>query len=123
MAREMPLRQLSNGFFNPIGVLFAVTAFSCSVGKFPLRAPRKGDPRATLSGKEIMTSQSFTFIDPAGNQAQYTVYDADRHNEYHWSTDHGDRGFDSSYAQAQDRARTALKSSMAVRRKSGQRHQ
>ena len=49
-----------------------------------------------------MTSQSFTFIDPAGNQAQYTVYDADRHNEYHWSTDRGDRGFDGSYAQAQD---------------------
>jgi len=43
-----------------------------------------------------MTSQSFTFIDPAGNQAQYTVYDADRHNEYHWSTDHGDRGVDGS---------------------------
>src|SRR5262249_33725579 len=39
---------------------------------------------------------SFTFIDPAGNQAQYTVYDADRHNEYHWSTDHGDRGVDGS---------------------------
>jgi len=66
-----------------------------------------------LYGKEIMTSQSFTFIDPAGNQAQYTVYDADRHNEYHWSTDHGDRGFDGSYAQAQNRARTALKASMA----------
>jgi hypothetical protein len=31
------------------------------------------------------------FIDPAGNQAQYTVYDAGRHNEYHWSTDDGDR--------------------------------
>jgi len=70
-----------------------------------------------------MMSQSFTFIDPAGNQAQYTVYDADRHNEYHWSTDHGDRGFDSSYAQAQNRARTALKSSMAERRQSAQRHQ
>jgi len=64
-----------------------------------------------------MTSQSFTFIDVAGNQAQYTIYDADRHNEYHWSTDHGDRGTDSSYAEAQSRARTALKSSMAVRRR------
>jgi len=76
-----------------------------------------------LYGKEIMTSQSFTFIDPAGNQAQYTVYDADRHNEYHWSTDHGDRGFDGSYAQAQNRARTALKASMAARRRSDQKQQ
>ena len=65
-----------------------------------------------------MISQSFTFIDPAGNQAQYFVYDADRHNEYHWSTDHGDRGFDGSFAKAQDRARTSLKSSMAMRRRS-----
>lgn len=62
-----------------------------------------------------MTSQSFTFIDPAGNQAQYTVYEADRHN--HWSTDHGDSGFDGSFAQAQDRARIALKTSMAARRR------
>jgi hypothetical protein len=64
-----------------------------------------------------MTSQSFTFIDPAGNQARYTVYGADRQNEYHWSTDHGDSGSDSSFAQAQDRAKTALKSSMAARRR------
>jgi hypothetical protein len=61
-------------------------------------------------------SQSFTFIDPAGNQAQYTVYDADYRNEYHWSTDHGDRGFDRSYQQAQGQARTALKASMTARR-------
>jgi len=65
-----------------------------------------------------MMTQSFTFIDPAGNQAQYTVYDADRHNEYYWSTDHGDSGYDRSYAQAQTRARTALKTSMAARRRS-----
>jgi hypothetical protein len=70
----------------------------------------------------IMTSQSFTFIDSGGNQAQYVVYDADRHNEYHWTTDHGDRGFDGSYAKAQDRARTALKSSMAMRRRSDQQY-
>jgi hypothetical protein len=70
-----------------------------------------------------MMSQLFTFIDPAGNQAQYTVYDADRQNEYHWSTDYGDSGFDASYAQAQDRARTALKASMAARRRSNQMHQ
>jgi hypothetical protein len=76
-----------------------------------------------LCGEEIMMSQSFTFIDPAGNQAQYTVYDVDRHNEYHWSTDHGDSGSDASYAQAQSRARTALKDSMAAKRRSDQRHQ
>jgi hypothetical protein len=65
-----------------------------------------------------MTYQSYTWIDPAGNQAQYTVYEADRHNEFHWSTDQGDSGYDSSFAQAQDRARRALKSSMAARRQS-----
>jgi hypothetical protein len=69
-----------------------------------------------------MVSQSFTFIDFAGNQAQYTVYEADRRNEFHWSTDYGDSGFDLSYAQAQNRARTALKASMALRRKSDRRH-
>ena len=63
-------------------------------------------------------SQSFTFIDPAGNQAQYTVYDAGHHNEFNWTTDHGDRGFDSSFELAQNRARTALKASMAARRRS-----
>jgi len=69
-----------------------------------------------------MTSQSVTFIDPAGNQAQYTVYDADRHSQYLWSTDHGDRGVDASYAQAQSRARIALKASMAARRRLDQPH-
>jgi hypothetical protein len=68
-----------------------------------------------------MATQSFTFIDAAGNQAQYTIYDADRHNEYYWSTDHGDSGSDRSYAQAQTQARTALKYSMAARRRSDQR--
>ena len=67
-----------------------------------------------------MTDHSYTYIDPGGNKAQYVVYDADHRREFHWSTDHGDRGFDASYAQAQDRARTALKSSMAARRRSGQ---
>jgi len=66
-----------------------------------------------------MTSQSVTFIDPAGNQAQYTVYDADRHSQYLWSTDHGDHGTAPSYAQAQERARTALKTSMAARNRLG----
>ena len=69
-----------------------------------------------------MFGQSFTFIDPGGNQAQYTVYEVDRRNEYHWSTDHGDSGFDDSYAQAQNRARTALKASMAARRKLGRQY-
>jgi len=63
-----------------------------------------------------MTNQSFTFIDPGGNQAQYTVYGADHHNAYRWVTDHGDSGVDVSYAQAQSQARTALKASMAIRR-------
>ena len=70
-----------------------------------------------------MTSQSFTYIDAAGNQAQYTVYEADLRNEYHWSTDHGDRGFDGSYEQAQTRARAALKASMAARRRPNPRYQ
>jgi hypothetical protein len=61
-------------------------------------------------------SQSFTYIDPAGNQAQYTVYDEDHHHQYYWSTDHGDHGSAATYALAQDRARTLLKASMAARR-------
>lgn len=65
-------------------------------------------------------SQSFTYIDPVGNQAQYTVYDVNQHNEYHWSTEHGDQGTAPSYAQARDRARTVLKASMAARRRSHQ---
>jgi hypothetical protein len=68
-----------------------------------------------------VTSQSFTYIDPAGNQAQYTVYEADRRNEYHWSTDFGGNGFDGSYAEAQNQARTSLKTSMAEKRRSDQR--
>jgi hypothetical protein len=67
-------------------------------------------------------SQAFTFIDPAGNQAQYTVYEADRNNEYYWSTDHGDHGSAPSYRQAQERARTVLKESMAIRRRSDRWH-
>jgi hypothetical protein len=65
-------------------------------------------------------SQSFTFIDAAGNQAQYTVYEKDHRNEFYWSTDYGDHGLAPSYGQAQDRARTVLKASMAARRRSGQ---
>jgi hypothetical protein len=69
-----------------------------------------------------MPSQSFTYVDPAGNQAQYTVHDADRRNEFHWSTDHGDFGFARSYAEAQDSARAALKASMANRRRTENRY-
>jgi hypothetical protein len=61
-------------------------------------------------------SQSFTYIDVAGNQAQYTVYEKDLRNEFYWSTEHGDHGIAPTYAEAQDRARTVLKSSMAVKR-------
>ena len=42
----MPSRRLFYGFFNPIGALFAVTAFSCFVGKFPSGARRKADRAA-----------------------------------------------------------------------------
>ncbi len=40
-APEMPSRRLSYGFFNPTGAPFAVTASSCSVGKFPSGVRRK----------------------------------------------------------------------------------
>src|ERR1700687_5467251 len=63
-------------------------------------------------------SQSFTFIDVAGNQAQYTVFDRDRDDNFHWSTDHGDQGFATSFEQARYRARTVLKDSMAAKRRS-----
>lgn len=63
-------------------------------------------------------SQSFTFIDPAGRQAQYTVYEKDHRDQFYWSTDHGDQGMESSYAQAQERARTMLKASMSAQRRS-----
>ena len=64
--------------------------------------------------------QTVTFMDPAGNVAQYAVYDANSRGEYHWSTDQGDRGFEMSSAQAQVGARTALKASMAARAKTDQ---
>jgi len=64
-------------------------------------------------------SQAFTYIDPAGNQAQYTVHEPDHRNEFYWSTDHGDHGLAPSFAQAQDSARTFLKASMSLRRRSG----
>ena len=62
--------------------------------------------------------QDFTYIDPAGNQAQYTLYAVDSRDEYHWATEHGDRGIEKSYSEAQERARTALKASMTIRRRS-----
>jgi len=63
-------------------------------------------------------SQSFTFIDVAGNRAQYTVFDQDTRNQFHWSTDHGDSGFAMSFEHAQYQARTLLKNSMAAHRRS-----
>jgi hypothetical protein len=63
-------------------------------------------------------SQSFTFIDVAGNRAQYNVSEKDYHNEFRWSTDHGDHGFAPSFGEAQYRARTVLKDSMAANRRS-----
>jgi hypothetical protein len=62
-------------------------------------------------------SQSFTFIDVAGNQAQYTVYERDRHDEFRWSTDHGDQGAAPTFEQAQYRARTVLKGTMETARR------
>jgi hypothetical protein len=64
-------------------------------------------------------SQSFTFIDVAGNRAEYTVSDSER-NEFRWSTDHGDHGTAPSFEEAQCRARTVLKDSMAANRRSDQ---
>ena len=63
-------------------------------------------------------SQSFTFIDVAGNQAQYNISEKDYHSEFRWSTDHGDHGTALSFEDAQSRARTVLKSSMAANRRS-----
>jgi hypothetical protein len=63
-------------------------------------------------------SQSFTFIDVAGNQAQYTIFDKDRDEKFHWSTDQGDHGFAGSFEEAQYRARTVLKDSMTANRRS-----
>jgi hypothetical protein len=63
-------------------------------------------------------SQSFTFIDVAGNQAEYTVSEKDHHSEFRWSTDHGDHGAAPSFEEAQCRARTVLKDSMAANRRS-----
>ncbi|MBZ5581054.1 MAG: hypothetical protein LAQ30_02410 [Acidobacteriia bacterium] len=65
-------------------------------------------------------SQSFTFIDVAGNQAQYTVYERDRHDEFRWSTDHGGQGVAPTFAQAQYQARTVLKESMEADRRAAE---
>ena len=65
-------------------------------------------------------SQSFTYIDVAGNRAEYSVSDEDQQSEFRWSTDHGDHGVSRSFAEAQCRARTMLKDSMAANRRSDQ---
>ncbi len=63
-------------------------------------------------------SQSFTFIDVAGNRAEYSVFDKNHRAEFPWSTDHGDHGTAPSFEEAQWRARTVLKDSMAANRRS-----
>jgi hypothetical protein len=63
-------------------------------------------------------SQSFTFIDVAGNHAQYFVSKRDPNDDFRWSTDHGDHGVASSFVEAQSQARTVLKDSMAANRRS-----
>lgn len=64
--------------------------------------------------------QTVTFMDAAGNVAQYTVYDANGRGQYHWTTDQGDNGAERSKAQAQSTARNSLKASMALRLKTDQ---
>ena len=63
-------------------------------------------------------THSFTYIDIGGNQAQYCVSDDGHGRDFHWSTDHGDRGVAATFEQAQSRARSVLKDSMAVNRRS-----
>ena len=63
-------------------------------------------------------SQSFTLIDVAGNQAQYTISERNRDNQFGWSTDHGDHGLAPSFEEAQYQARAVLKDSMTARRRS-----
>jgi hypothetical protein len=62
-------------------------------------------------------THSFTYIDIGGNQAQYAVSDEDQRRDFHWSTDHGDRGVATTFELAQAQARTFLKGSMAVHRR------
>jgi hypothetical protein len=63
-------------------------------------------------------THSFTYIDIGGNQARYSVSEEDHRREFHWSTDHGDRGVAPTFALAQSAARTAIKASMAAHRRS-----
>jgi hypothetical protein len=63
-------------------------------------------------------THSYTYIDIGGNQAQYAVSDEDHRQDFHWSTDHGDRGVARTFAQAQLEARNVLKDTMALRRRS-----
>jgi len=63
-------------------------------------------------------SQSFTLIDVAGNQAQYTVSDRNRDGHFQWSTDHGGNGVAATFELAQYQARSVLKDSMTANRRS-----
>jgi hypothetical protein len=64
--------------------------------------------------------QTVTFMDAAGNVAQYTVFDANGQGRYQWATDQGGNGTEISAAQAQTTARNSLKASMALRFKTEQ---
>ena len=54
-------------------------------------------------------THSFTYIDIGGNQARYSVSEEDHRREFHWSTDHGDRGVAPTFALAESAARTTIK--------------
>jgi hypothetical protein len=56
-------------------------------------------------------THSYTYIDIGGNQAQYAVSDEDQRRDFHWSTDHGDRGVARTFdlAQCQARSEEALR--------------
>lgn len=63
--------------------------------------------------------QTVTFMGAAGKVAQYTVYDAIGWGEYHWSTDDGDSGSETSELQAQTSARMTPKSKHGFETKDG----
>src|SRR2546430_12483512 len=56
---------------------------------------------------------------PRSTLFPYTTLFRSLHYDFRWSTDHGDHGVASTFEEAQCRARTALKDSMAVNRRSG----
>jgi hypothetical protein len=81
--------------------------------------PLLSNLKRVVERRKLM-SQSFTFVDSAGNRAQYTVFDKDNRDQFHWFTEHGAHGFAKSYNQAQYDARVVLKTSMAANRRSAE---